>query len=269
METTPYRLPVEERGEAVKNPDEPSALGPLRSSQEPVALRRTLVPAIAVTVVLLLLGGALAPTTGLVVFEVILPFALAAVVLVAWSPLRMRHLRVALHANGVVVTTSSTRNVILFDEVDEVWMVLDPVRSPLGTIAWIRALRVVDRDGRSHRIPTNLEGGVEIGQWVVRHCSDPLRADATRALREGETLTFGKVQLDRDGIRGSSWATRWSELSLVRYVPGRITLFRRQRIIPWRSIRLDRVPHPTVFAKLVTECAANVDIDDPIGSLGR
>lgn len=209
----------------------------------------------------------MAPTTGLAVFEIIIPFALVAFLLLAWSPLRTRHLRVDLHANGVVVSTAGMRRIIAFENVDEVWMVLDPVRSPLGTIAWIRALRVVDRDGVSHRIPTNINGGAEIGQWVVRHCSNPLRADATRALREGETLTFGKVQLDRDGIRGPSWATQWHQLSLARYAPGRITLFRGQRVIPWRSIRLDRVPHPLLFAKLVTECAPKVDIDDPIGAL--
>jgi len=159
--------------------------------------------------------------------------------------------------------------VVAFDNVDEVWMVLDPVRSPVGTVALVRAVRVVDRNGLSYRIPTNIEGGVEVGNWALRHCSNPLRADATRALREGETLTFGDVQLDRDGIRGRSWSTRWTDLSLVRYVPGRITLFRGQRILPWRSIRLDRIPHPTIFAKLVTECAPKVDVDDPLGALSK
>ncbi|RYZ64812.1 MAG: hypothetical protein EOP08_08240, partial [Proteobacteria bacterium] len=43
----------------------------------------------------------------------------------AWTPLRMRHVRVALHAYGVTVTTKKDHSVILFDAVDEVWMVLD------------------------------------------------------------------------------------------------------------------------------------------------
>lgn len=269
VDSAPYRL-VAEKGEPPRDPpDALSPLGPLRSSHGPAALRRTLAPAIAVVALLVLVGAALAPSVGLVVFAVIFPFALVTFALLAWSPIRMRHIRVALHANGVVVSTSKTRDVIAFDHLDEVWMVLDPVRSPLGTIALIRALRVVGRDGISHRIPTNVTGGVEVGQWVIRHCSNPLRADATRALREGETLKFGKVELDRDGIRGRSWATRWSDLSLVRCAPGRITFFRGQKIIPWRSIRLDRVPHPTIFAKLVTECAPKVEVDDPLGALAK
>lgn len=246
-----------------------AALGPQRSSHAPLALGLALVPAIAIVVLLVLVGAVLAPTVGLVVFAVILPFASVAFALLAWSPFRMRNVRVELHANGVVVSTSDTRQVVAFENVDEVWLVLDPVRSPVGTVAMIRALRVVDRDGVACRIPTNLEGGIEITNWVLRHCSLPLQADATRALREGEPLTFGDVQLDREGIRGRSWQARWAEISLVRYATGQITLFRGQTILPWRSIRLDRVPHPTIFAKLVTECATKVELDDSVRALSK
>lgn len=95
----------------------------------------------------------------------------------------------------------------------------------------------------------------------------PLLPDATKALRDGETLTFGAVTLDRDGIRRGRWHARWDELSLVRYVPGKLAFFRGQTLVPWRSIRLDAIPPPTVFAKLVTPRAPKVEIDDPLGSL--
>ena len=92
--------------------------------------------------------------------------------------------------------------------------------TPLGSAAVVRGLDLVDRVGNRHRIPTVLVGAPEIVRWVTRHCSDPLRVDASRALSDGETLTFGKIQIDREGIRGASWASRWQDLSLVRHVPG-------------------------------------------------
>jgi hypothetical protein len=49
----------------------------------------------------------------------------------------------------------------------------------------------------------------------------------------------------------------------------RISLFRRQRFIPWRTIRLDRVPHPTVFTKLITQCAPKTEIDDSFATLAN
>ena len=98
---------------------------------------------------------------------------------------------------------------------------------------------------------------------------EPLVAEALRALRAGQTLTFGDVQLDRSGIRGRSWGATWDELKLVRCAPGRMTLFRRQTVLPYRSLFLDRVPHPTVFSRLVTECAKKVHVDDPLGTLDR
>ncbi|WP_437953381.1 hypothetical protein WME98_23925 [Sorangium sp. So ce296] len=33
-------------------------------------------------------------------------------------------------------------------------------------------------------------------------------------------------------------------------------------MFPWRPVRLDRVPHPTVFARLVVERAPRVERDE-------
>jgi len=198
------------------------------------------------------------------------PVAAAAFALFAWTPIRMRHLRITLHAYGVVVRTpdkSHKEDVILFDDVDEVWFILESMRSWLGTVALMDALRLVKHDETSHVVPLHVRGGFTIAQEILRRCSHPLRGDATRAVRDGGTLTFGNMALDRMGLRTTSWAIKWSELRLVRYVPGRVALFRRQTVFPWRNIRLDQVPHPTIFAKLVTEYAPKVEIDDPLGSL--
>ena len=245
--------------------DEAAVLGPLRSMHEPFPLVRRLVPAITMVLLLGFVGATTASNLGPIVFALLVPCALVSFFVLAWTPFRARDLRVALHARGVVVSTTRERSVMAFEEVDELWMVIDPVSTSRGTIALIRGNRLVDREGRSVLVPTNLEGAVGISHWLQRHCSDPLREDALRALHDGETLTFGKFQLDREGIRGAKWGARWSELSLVRLTSGKVSFFRRQRIIPWRSIGIDQVPHPTVFVKLVKECATKIEIDDPLG----
>jgi hypothetical protein len=45
---------------------------------------------------------------------------------------------------------------------------------------------------------------------------------------------------------------------------GRVALHRRFPVFAWRTIRLDRVPHPTVFLGLVVACVAKVRICDRI-----
>ena len=266
----PYRAPSDETApETARAIDPIAALGPIRSTHTPAPLRRSLAAPVTAAVSIGFVGTMLAITTfvGAKIFLGILPFMLAVFVLLAWGPLRLRGTRVELHAQGVVVESPRGRDVIAFEDTDEVWWKLDLQSTWFGTIMWIRSLRLVDHEGRSHTIPTQLEGGVDLARAIVQRCSDALQVEAVRALRNGETLTFADIQIDRDAIRGPGWAARWSDLSLVRYAPGRIALFRGQRIVPWRKIALDRVPHPTIFVKLVTESAPTVDIDDPMGAM--
>lgn len=264
---TPYRAPhSHEEDTPTSTPNATrEALGHLRSSHGSAPLGRTLLPAILAVAVILVVGITLAPRMGPVVFAVIAPFALLAFALLGWSPLRARGVRVDLHEGGVVVDRRGAIDVMTFDAADEVWMVLDPARTPVGGVTWIRALRVVDHDRSIHAIPTNLPDGAAIAQWVLRHTSNALRPDATRALHDGERLTFGDVRIDREGLDGGSWSTAWSELSLVRFIPGEICLFHgAQHVVPWKRIRLDRIPHPMLFAELVTSCAKQVEVDDPL-----
>lgn len=268
--TDPYRAPSEAAApEAANDADPLAALGPLRSTHTPAPLRRSLVAPITAAVSIGFVGTMIAVTTfvGAKIFLGILPFTILVFVLLAWGPFRLRGTRVELYTHGIVVATPRGRDVIAFEDTDELWWKLDLQSTWFGTIMWVRSLRLVDHDGRSHTIPTQLEGGVDLARAIVQRCSGALQADAVRALQRGETLTFADIQLDRDWIRGPRWAARWADLSLVRYAPGRIALFRGQRIVPWRKISLDRVPHPTIFVKLVTERAPTVEIDDPMGAL--
>ncbi|HVY49678.1 MAG TPA: hypothetical protein VHB21_27480 [Minicystis sp.] len=34
-------------------------------------------------------------------------------------------------------------------------------------------------------------------------------------------------------------------------------------MLPWRSVRLDQVPHPTLFVELVASLAKRLERDDP------
>jgi len=195
-------------------------------------------------------------------FLISMPFGLMGFVLLGAPALRLRKLAVALHDRGVVVCRGNARMAVAFDDVDEVWLDLNPITTPLGEIALIRHVRVVNQDRSQHKIPIQVEVGHEIARAILLHCSHPLGADAQRALRDGETLTFGRVRLDAQGLRVGRRHAAWTELSLVRCQPSRISFFRRQKVIPWRTVRLDRVPHPTVFVKLVRERALRFEVDN-------
>jgi hypothetical protein len=266
MADQPYRTPSTTESVPTE-PSESQRLGAHKLTCTPPPLVQTLVPVYVLVIVLAIVGGALVPSFGPGVFAVILPFAVPIVLLLAWSPFRRRNLRVELHASGLVVAWGEKRELVVFDYVDEVWMTFDQLRTPVGNVAIISALRLVLHDRSCRRVPIRLKGGEQIARAVLVHCSHPLQAQAAEALKAGETLTFGSIQVDRTSLRDRAWAIRWDEISLIRYAPGRLSIFRGQRFLPWRTIRLDRVPHPTVFTKVVTQYAPKVEIDDAFATL--
>ncbi|TKD01481.1 DUF6585 family protein [Polyangium fumosum] len=240
-------------------------LGKLRSVHR--ATRRGVVVPLVFAMGLLVLASFLGATAdGLRGLLLSLPFSLACFALLAIPALRRRGLCIEVHDGGLVVLQGRARAVVVFEDVDEIWLVLDRRSSPAGDMAIICAVRLVEHGGAEHTVPLDVELGYEITRHIVRHCSLPLAADAEQALRAGETLTFGKVRIDAEAILLGESRAAWKDLRLVRMQPGRIAFFRGQTLIPWRTISLDKVPHPTVFMSLVRACATRIEDDDPLGA---
>ena len=72
---------------------------------------------------------------------------------------------------------------------------------------------------------------------------------------------------DARGLGTGSWGGTWSNLRLVRFHSGRISLFKRSRVLPWRTIDVSQVPHPAVLIRLIREHAPESENDEP-GLLG-
>ncbi len=267
MPQDPYRLSAarEEPPPSSRNPmDE---IGPHRSTHKPRHKLWVLAPAFATMVGIFLLGAIMAAMVSLKLVAIIAPFAIAIFVMVGWTPFRDRNSWVELHRNGIVLGVGKVTTALPFDEIDEVWLKLHTVESMVGDAVLIREMWLVDIAGRRHRVPCSLERSPDVTTWILRHCSEPLLAEAASALREGRKLTFGNVVIDRDGLQHGRFHARFDELSLVRLLPGRIAFFRGQKVFPRHTIHLEDVPHPIVFAKLVMSLAKTLDGAPPTKKL--
>ena len=182
----------------------------------------------------------------------------------AGPPWATREDRIDLHTDGLVMVARAKRTVICFDDVDTVWFVVKTVSSWLGDSMHIVGLRLVGRDGETHTVPLHFVDAEQVALAVVRACSSVHLAGALETVACGESLTFGSVVLSREAVTIRGQKTPWKDLQLVRYQPGRMVFFRRQRWIPWRTVRIDRVPHPTLFVKMVAIYAPRTEIDDPL-----
>jgi hypothetical protein len=241
-------------------PNEEAVLGPERSVHQ-ARIAAALVPAAIAVATILLAGLAVTPSLGWVALALVSPFAAAAGMLLGLGPLGLRGARVVLHERGIVVYAHGARDVVPFSDVRDVWW------EGLWTGAYfarISALRLVDGEDRAHRVPLQVERADGVVRWVDRHCSANLMPDARTAFRAGETLTFGPVSFDRDVVRFEGVRCPWTRIRLVRLLPGRVAFFRWIPIFPWKTVRLDRVPHPFLFVRLLRDAAPKVEVHPPI-----
>jgi uncharacterized protein DUF6585 len=267
MSARPYReIPPIEPDPAPQRASEAERIGSLRSVHAPPPLHRALVGPILIAGLIVAFGAVCdAPLS--------IAGAGAAVTLaiLVWPPLRSRGRSAALHAQGLVLGRSGARRVVAFEDVNEVWFEIPVLHSRAG--AYVTALRLVDYEGEAHRLFLDVNDGATLANSVLHGCSGPLLVEARRALGEGETLTFGKIQLDRTGITVGGARMAWSEIRLAVMSHGRVHLYRRLPILAWRTVRLDRIPNPAVFGGLIAQCVGRVRIDDlliaPLASEGQ
>jgi hypothetical protein len=272
VELHPYRRGAER---APPVPPSPADLGAPKRTH--TTSRRLLVQRLVVASVTCLVLAAFAASLGLAEADGGAPSAGAVAILTAIvvaifallaAPLvRMVGLRVRVHEDGIVVERGRARDAVAFEDVDAVYFELAMHSALGGEIALVSAVRLVERAGGVHRVPITVEDGIDVLRVILRRCTDPLAPDARAAIAAGEPLHFGDVTIDRDGISVAGARARWSELALVRMQPGRVALCRASKLWPWRTVRLDKVPHPTLFTALVTSLASKVEQDDPATKL--
>jgi hypothetical protein len=189
------------------------------------------------------------------------PFGIACFVILAWRPLRLRGFSVELHDAGLLLSRGQVAKPVAFEDVDEVWFEID-VFGHTSTVTAISGLRLVTYGHEVHRVLLGVGGAAVLVGAVLKACSAPLLGEARRALGAGDPLTFGDVCLDRAGITVRGRALPWSAVRLAVVQGGKLRLYRRFPIFAWRTVRLDRVPHPTVFLALLASLAPELRVDD-------
>jgi len=260
---SPLRAPMPSSSYRARIPPEPELpppppdVGALRSTYARPPLHKALVGPVAI-------GALVVGVTSLVGVPIFLaaPLGVAALAVLASSPLRLRDLSVELHAGGLVLCKGGARRVVPFSEVNEVWFELARVHDQAG--AQLHALRLVDFGGATHHVPLAFEDAGGLAGGVLRETSGPLLTEAREALGEGATLAFGRIQLDREAIAAGKNRLAWGTIRLVVFQRGKVFFYRRWPIIPSLTVRLDRIANPTVFGGLVMRCARRVRVDDLI-----
>lgn len=254
MASSPYRRRVQPAPQKVDVADA-SRLGDERSVHKTPPLWAVLFAPIVLTLVVCLLAAS-AGVPALLCSAV----GLAILALVAWPALRDRGLRVVLRARGIEVHRPGTRDAFAFEDVDEVWLELSPLHPRSG--APVRAIRVVEYGGVTHRVPTAVSDSVLLVTSLIRLCQGPLLAEAQEAIKRGEELNFGLVRINPDSVTVKGASRKWRDIRSVVVSHGRAHIYGRAPLLAWRTIHLDRVPNAPVLLGIIAQRTSAIRLED-------
>lgn len=123
------------------------------------------------------------------------------------------------------------------------------------------SVTLVDQSGHRFVVPADLNDLSRLHGAIDRTCITPLISTAKVAFARGETLTFGPIAVDRDGLEASGLRIAWREVHRVRIGGGRVAVLRRGDDVPWARPRLREVPYVRVLGAVLLEATTVENID--------
>lgn len=153
---------------------------------------------------------------------------------------------VAVHDGGLVVWTGLEQHVVIpFDAIDAIYYRENPLLDSA------KGVSLVAFDGVRIEIPDDV---CDLEQILIRLrlcVTRPLERRAIEALRHGERMTFGPVDLELDGLRLRGDLLLWSEMSRVVFERDALVVYRRDALGRFGWVRLTQLPHIPVLAEVL------------------
>jgi hypothetical protein len=114
------------------------------------------------------------------------------------------------------------------------------------------------QDGRAVRVNPALEDIEEVMGALTSGTFDPISNSAYQAAKAGQTVAFGKIVLNPQGVQwGGKGLATWNEISRCSEFDGELSLYIRRngKNIEWKRIRAASTPNVSVLEKLVGRLA--------------
>jgi hypothetical protein len=191
-----------------------------------------------------------------VTLPLVLGLVLAAAGLwLGWRAWRTWHLRVRLHANGLVVVRGRRGRALAWPDVQALWSRAE--QTGLPGLAGSRRLRLdlEATDGRRIALDDSLEDFEGLTLAIKGRVYPLLLAIYTRAFNEQEPIVFGPIRLCPTGIEdGPRSPFTWNEVRGVQLAAGRLMI---ETTRPGRksaiSLPAHRIPNVELCAQLIQE----------------
>lgn len=160
-------------------------------------------------------------------------------------------LRVALHEQGLVYSAGGEDQVYRWDELAEIGQVIITPRHGDYDRRTSHTYRLVTHDGRKLVLNDRLQGITDLGQALQKAASPRLLEAALARFAQGETLTFGKLSVGREGLTLGRRTLAWGDLASAQLSGNHVYITAKGRKATWAGLPVRELPNVLVLLALI------------------
>jgi hypothetical protein len=175
-----------------------------------------------------------------------------------WQYRRDSSINVGVYRDGLVYIHGDKTDVVRWDDIDSVKMaVVNVTRSGRQHVYdTVYHYTINPRTGAEVRFSFNKNSIPNIDQLsnTIQHeVTHRQLPKAAETFNRGETLQFGKLNVDRRGIGNSKETIPWSDVEDLKLNNGVITIRKKGKWLNWSNVTVAETPNIFVFMALVND----------------
>lgn len=156
------------------------------------------------------------------------------------------HSSVDVHEHGLVIKKGSTIDSFRYDDVKNVWYRGRQSANTGTTTTSLFSMELTS--GRRVAVEAaHFKSEDTLASALFKKLTTSLLSKALLDLQAGKRLSFGAIQVDRQGVSNGRETLPWSEVSGVRASGGTITINRQGKWLSWAQISTERTPNVLVL----------------------
>jgi hypothetical protein len=175
-------------------------------------------------------------------------------VMLSVRALRNRGLRVLIFPEGLVRLWKEDAQALFWDEVDKLWK-----KKSQGhwARAWQGALivKIQRNDGSSIEFDDSLPQLDKLSDILHRQTLPHLLPGAIEAYASGQSLDFGKLRVDRAGLKNETDVIRWSDIQEIKVGDDQLSVYKKGKWSRWCQTPVAEIPNAHVLRALLVQSA--------------
>ena len=160
-----------------------------------------------------------------------------------WHHIQARRESVGIYNDGVVRKRGDNVEMIRWDEMVESSQNLYTFRLNFIPIYKREEYRVKTQDGTTHLFRGSIPDAKRLGGILHTQVARQVLPEMIERYNAGETITFGKVGVNKEGLHQGNKSLAWSDMKGMTMRNGQLTFKKEGKWLSWGSMQINNTPN--------------------------